>query len=186
MDTLETARLLLRPWSMEDLADFNRYCQDSQVGPNAGWKPHESLEESRGILEGWIKGVDGEMNWAVVPKETGRASGSISLMLDGRRPEVPNCREMGYVLSREEWGKGYMTEAAKAILAYGFETLGLEMISINHYAYNSRSRRVIEKCGFTYEGTLRRGAGLYDGRVEDVCCYSMTAQEYQKLNKVEL
>lgn len=180
MDTIETPRLLLRPWKLEDLGDFNHYCQSPEVGPNAGWKPHESLEESQKILEGWLKAVDGEINWAIVPKETGRASGSISLMQDGRRPGVSNCRELGYVLSKEEWGKGYMTEAAKAVLRYGFEQLDLEMVSINHYSYNNRSRRVIEKCGFTYEGTLRQGVRLYDGRVEDICCYSMTAAEYKE------
>lgn len=180
---LETERLLLRPWTMEDLEDFNQYCQDAQVGPNAGWKPHESLEESRGILEGWMQGAEGEINWAIVPKETGRASGSISLMKDGHRPGVPKCLELGYAMSREEWGKGYMTEAAKAVIAYGFENLDLAMISIYHYAYNHRSRRVIEKCGFTYEGTLRQGAFLYDGRIEDLCCYSMTAAEYQEKYK---
>ena len=73
-----------------------------------------------------------------------------------------------------------MTEAAKAVLRYGFEQLNLEMVSINHYSYNNRSRRVIEKCGFTYEGTLRQGVCLYDGRVEDICCYSMTAAEYKE------
>ena len=59
MDTIETPRLLLRPWKLEDLGDFNHYCQSPEVGPNAGWKPHESLEESQKILEGWLKAVDG-------------------------------------------------------------------------------------------------------------------------------
>lgn len=182
MKLIETQRLILRPWKMEDVEDFNRYCQNPEVGPNAGWKPHESLDESREILRGWVEDHSEEMNWAIVPKDRGYACGSISLMKDGRRVGVPNCRELGYALSKEEWGKGYMTEAAKAVLAYGFEELALKILSINHYATNHRSRRVIEKCGFTYEGTLRRGAGLYDGRVEDLCCYSMTEEEYKKIN----
>ena len=49
MKQFETQRLILRPWRIEDLEDFNHYCQDPEVGPNAGWKPHESLEESRAI-----------------------------------------------------------------------------------------------------------------------------------------
>ena len=71
-----------------------------------------------------------------------------------------------------------MTEAVQAVLEYGFMELHLSLISVNHYAYNQRSRRVIEKCGFQYEGTIRQGVFLYDGRVEDLCCYSLFLAEY--------
>lgn len=181
MKTIETERLLLRPWSMDDVEDFYAYAKNPEVGPCAGWKPHESQEESRGILQAWVNGVAGEENRAIVRKETGRVIGSISLMEDGCRPRVPNCRELGYVLAREEWGKGYMTEAARAILRYGFEELGLALLTVSHFSWNQRSRRVIEKCGFHYDGTLRQGAVLPDGTVTDRCCYSLTAQEYESL-----
>ena len=72
-----------------------------------------------------------------------------------------------------------MTEAVKAALKFGFEELGLKMITIYHFDYNRRSRRVIEKCGFKYEGTLRGGSKIYDGRVYDSFCYSMTREEYE-------
>ncbi len=179
MKTIETERLILRPWRLEDLEDLYQYAKNPEVGPNAGWKPHENLEESRKILEGWLHEDSTQGNtWAIVPKDTGRASGSISLDSDGRRPHVPNCRNLGYALAQEEWGKGYMTEAAQAVLEYGFTELHLSLISVNHYAYNQRSRRVIEKSGFQYEGTIRQGAALYDGRVEDLCCYSLLLEEY--------
>ena len=177
MKALETERLILRPWRLEDAADMYAYAKNPNVGPNAGWKPHESVEESKAILESWIHSDEEEDIWAIVPKETGRACGSIGLHQDGRRPGVPNCRELGYVLGQEQWGKGYMTEAAKAILRYGFAELGLELIAVRHYLHNQRSRRVIEKCGFHYEGTMRR----YDGTLLDGCFYSMTAQEFQAL-----
>lgn len=180
MCIIESPRLLLRPWKMEDLEDFYHNSRQPELGYNAGWKPHETLEESREILKGWVQGVEGEDIWAIVLKETGRAVGSIGLHKDNRRQGVPNCRQLGYVLAKEQWGKGYMTEAAQAVLEFGFSQLHLALVSINHYAYNQRSRRVIEKCGFTYEGTLRQGAGLYDGRVEDLCCYSMTPEEYRR------
>lgn len=182
---LETPRLMLRPCRMEDLEVFHRYCANPQVGPNAGWKPHETLEESRKILEDWVKGSEQEGIWAIEEKNLGQMVGSIGLHMDGLRPGVPNCRMMGYALAQEQWGKGLMTEAAQALLRYAFDTLGLALVTINHYAYNARSRRVIEKCGFTYEGTLRQGVGLYDGRVEDLCCYSMTAVEYWAGQKEE-
>ena len=54
MKTIETERLILRPWRLEDLKDLYQYAKNPEVGPNAGWKPHENLEESRKILEGWL------------------------------------------------------------------------------------------------------------------------------------
>ena len=84
---------------------------------------------------------------------------------------MPNCRELGYVLGQEQWGKGYMTEAAKAVLRYGFAELGLGLIAVRHHLHNQRSRRVIEKCGFHYEGTMRQYSRRYDGTLLDGCFY---------------
>ena len=184
MKALETERLILRPWRLEDAADMYAYAKNPNVGPNAGWKPHESVEESKAILESWIHSDEEEDIWAIVPKEMGRACGSIGLHQDGRRPGVPNCRELGYVLGQEQWGKGYMTEAAKAVLRYGFQELGLGLISVRHSSYNQRSRRVIEKCGFHYEGTMRQYSRLYDGTILDGCFYSLTAQEFAAANSM--
>ena len=84
MKPIETERLLLRPWRLEDAADMYAYAKNPNVGPNAGWKPHESVEESKAILESWIHSDEEEDIWAIVPKETGRACGSIGLHQDGR------------------------------------------------------------------------------------------------------
>ena len=91
MKPIETERLLLRPWRLEDAADMYAYAKNPNVGPNAGWKPHESVEESKAILESWIHSDEEKDNWAIVPKETGRACGSIGLHQDGRRPGLPHC-----------------------------------------------------------------------------------------------
>ncbi|MGI6254613.1 MAG: GNAT family N-acetyltransferase [Acutalibacter sp.] len=184
MHTIETERLVLRPWKAEDLDDLYHYAKNPAVGPNAGWKPHESLEESQKILESWLQEDESKScTWAIVPKDTGRASGTISLDQNGRRPNVPDCRELGYALAQEEWGKGYMTEAAVAVLRYGFEELHLNLITVRHYTTNQRSRRVIEKCGFQYEGTQRQSSKLFDGTLVDGCFYSLTAQEFETRQK---
>ena len=60
------------------------------------------------------------------------------------------CREIGYVLSKEYWGKGIMVEAVKAVIEYCFEELKLDAITVGHFINNNQSRRVIEKCGFEY------------------------------------
>ena len=98
------------------------------------------------------------------------------------RTELPGPdEELGYALSPQFWGRGLMSEAARELIRFGFEDLGLRTIWCNHYDGNERSRRVIEKCGFHYEGTMRQYSRRYDGTLLDGCFYSMTAQEFQAL-----
>lgn len=86
--------------------------------------------------------------WAITERNSGRLIGSVGLHRDEKR-SCENVKMLGYVIGRPWWGKGYATEAAKAALRYGFRHMHLKMITIYHYPFNSRSRRVVEKCGFT-------------------------------------
>ena len=72
-----------------------------------------------------------------------------------------------------------MTEAVAPVIDYAFREEKLRLLTVNHFSFNQRSRRVIEKSGFQYEGALRQGAVLYDGRVVDLCCYPPLAWEYR-------
>lgn len=131
MKTMQTRRLLLRPWCMGDLEDFYAYARDPEIGPNAGWKPHTSLDESREILENF---VGNEEVSAIVLKETGRTVGSLGLHPDRlSHGSAAPCREVGYVLARECWGHGLMTEAVRRAERYAFEELGLEFLSVAHF-----------------------------------------------------
>lgn len=177
----ETERLLMRLCHMEDAEDIFAYAKDPEVGPNAGWQPHQTIQDTQEILSVWIDNK--ELIFAIVLKETGKVIGTLGIEQDGQRQGVPGVRSLGYVLGKEHWGKGYMTEAVTAAISYAFEVLGLELLSVNHYPCNTRSKRVIEKCGFHYEGTLRRATKLSDGRILDHCCYSMTAKEYAERKK---
>ncbi|MGF7144559.1 putative acetyltransferase [Anaerotaenia torta] len=175
MKTLETQRLLLRTFCEEDLDDFYEYAKSPKVGPNAGWPPHNNKEESRKILDRFME--EDEV-WAIVLKEKNKLIGSIGLHHDRLR-SANEVLMLGYVLSDEYWGQGLMTEACHAVISFAFESLGIQLLTVHYYAHNLRSRRVIEKCGFQYEGTLRRCAKLYDGSIHDLVCYSMTRQEWQ-------
>ena len=180
--TLETDRLVLRMWSRKDAADLYEYAKNPNVGPNAGWKPHDSVAESRQI----IKSVFWEnMCWAVVDKQTGRIIGSIGLEKDKFRPDVKS-KELGYSLSEDCWGRGLMTEAAKRMVEYAFEELKLDVLMIRTGDANLRSQRVIEKCGFRYEGTLRRTYRIYDGTIREVRCYSILKEEYEKMEEEKI
>lgn len=175
MKPVVTDRLILRPWSEQDAPDLYEYAVDPAVGPMAGWKPHESLRESQIIIrELFIKKDD---CWAVSLKDSGKVIGSVGLHEDRLRQGI-SSKMLGYVLSQKYWGRGIATEAARAAVAYGFEEMGLSVISVGHFPSNAKSARVIEKCGFIREGTLRSALRIYDGRVVDEVTYSITREEY--------
>lgn len=180
--TIETKRLLLRNWMIEDANDLYRYAQNPNVGPHGGWKPHESIEESREIIRTLF--LETYFSWAIVLKEQNLVVGSIGYEEDLLRKGI-SCMELGYALGEDYWGKGLMTEAAKAVLAYGFQTLQLDLVSIYRNPQNTRSGRVIDKCGFTYEGTLRMANRIYTGEIRDVACFSMTRAEFQQQYEID-
>ena len=169
MKRLETPQLILRDWAEEDAKDLYRYAKDPEAGPAAGWKPHENTEESR---EGNV--------WALKEKVSGRVIGSLGLHKDKKRPGVPGVKRVGYVLAKEFWGQGRMTEAVKEAMRYAFEEEGLRMLTVYHFPWNDRSRRVIEKCGFRKEGTLRESFVRFDGTLMDEVCYSLTVEEWKE------
>lgn len=175
MRDLETERLVLRSWKMEDLDDFYEYAKNLDVGPNAGWKPHACKEESEKILKSFIETAD---TWAIELKENHKVIGSIGLHKDIIRTGV-NSKMLGYVLSKDYWGRGIMTEAVKEVERYAFKEEGLDIISVHHFRFNNRSKRVIEKSSFKYEGILRKGRTLFDGTVVDLVCYSLLKEEYK-------
>lgn len=177
MKRLETPRLILRDWTEDDAEDLYRYAKDPEAGPAAGWKPHENMEESRKIAEMFIR--EGDV-WALEEKASGRVIGSLGLHKDDKRPGVPGVKMVGYVLAKEFWGQGRMTEAVKEAMRYAFEEEGLRMLTVYHFPWNDRSRRVIEKCGFRKEGTLRESFVRFDGTLMDEVCYSLTVEEWKE------
>lgn len=147
---IETPRLLLRPWRETDLEDFYEYAKVDGVGQMAGWLPHGSPEESKSILESFLRH---RKVFALELKETGKVIGSLGL--EDREHISENAqgtqgREIGYVLNKDYWGRGLMPEAVKAVIDYCFHTLGYDWLTCSHFLWNSQSRRVIEKCGFRF------------------------------------
>lgn len=177
MKSLETERLLLRPFQETDAADVYEYAKNPNIGPHAGWPPHQSIEDSIRIVKMFIEEND---VWALVLKENNKVIGSLGLHKDKLR-SVDDIKMLGYVLSEDYWGHGLVAEASKTAINYAFEELSISLLSIHHYPFNNQSKRVIEKCGFTYEGTLRRATTLYDGSVYDLVCYSMTSEEWKSI-----
>ena len=175
MTTLTTERLVLRGFESSDAVDVYAYAHNPHVGPRAGWRPCATVEECRAMVAHLMR--QGEV-WAIVSKQTGRVIGSVGLHMDARR-NVEGARELGYALREDAWGNGYATEACEAALRYAFTELCLRLVSVCHLPDNQRSRRVIKKLGFQYEGTLRQATTLPDGELADDVCYSLTAEEYR-------
>ena len=148
---IETRRLILRPWQETDLEDFFEYASVPGVGEMAGWNHHESRDFTRTILDAFIRN---KKTLALVRKDSGKVIGSLGL--EEMRPDPVAGerygREIGYVLSKDHWGRGLMPEAVKAVCDYGFRVLNWDYITCGHFVHNDRSRRVIEKCGFRYFG----------------------------------
>ena len=161
---IETERLVLRPWRESDLHDLYEYAKVDGVGQMAGWMPHKSIEESKRILHFFM----GEKKtFALELKENGKVIGSLGLEemdtdpVDGEQ----YGRELGYVLSKDYWGRGLMPEAVQAVIGHCFDVLKLDYVTCGHFHRNDRSRRVIEKTGFVFFGESR-----YKTRYETVEC----------------
>ena len=148
---LETERLILRPWTWDDLEDFFEYASIEGLGQMAGWLPHKTIDDSRAILDMFIRS---RKVFAIVLKETGRVIGSLGIERQNPDPEPEKLgRELGFVLHKEYWGRELMPEAARAVIAWCFDTLQYDYLTCSHFDWNSRSRRVIEKTGFRYFST---------------------------------
>ena len=148
---LETERLILRPWREDDAEDLFTYASDPDVGPPAGWPPHTGEENSRDIIGNVLSKPE---TYAVCWKD-GKPIGSIGLHLKGSTDMTDRedeC-ELGYWLGKPFWGQGLIPEAARALLAYAFETLGMRAVWCGYYEGNEKSKRVQQKLGFVYRYT---------------------------------
>ena len=147
---IETERLILRPFKQSDLRDFNEYASVPGVGEMAGWKHHETIEKTQEILDMFIKE---DKTFAIVFKKNNKVIGSLGVEKYGLEDKLTEFndyygREIGYVLSKDYWGKGIMTEAVDAVISYLFNDLNLDFLTCGYYDFNNQSKRVQEKCGF--------------------------------------
>lgn len=148
---IKTARLILRPFYEEDLADYFEYCSQSGIGEMAGWRHHENTEVSRQSLEGKIESL---WTFAVVLKENGKVIGHIAANEDSEEGRA-DTKELGFALNKKYHQKGYMSEAVLKLLPALFEH-GIKNVWACCFQENKASKGLIEKCGFNFiqEGTF--------------------------------
>jgi RimJ/RimL family protein N-acetyltransferase len=176
--TLTSERLVLRPFVAADSAAVRRLAGDRRVADTTLNIPHPYPERSAGE---WIAGREVEyargdaVSWAITDRGTGDLLGAIGLHCNSRFQRA----EMGYWIGVPYWNRGYATEAARAILRFGFETLGLHRINAGHFARNAASGRVMEKIGMQREGVWRQHIRRDDGPFEDTVVYGILRSEWR-------
>ncbi len=183
---LETKRLLLRGWRDEDAPSLFKYANDERIGLAAGWAPHKSEAYSRAVIRTILAGRE---SYAICLKEQGsEIVGSIGLTLKGSevRPLEDGEAELGFWVGVPFWGQGIATEAAMEIMRHGFENLLLKRIFCGYFEGNEKSKRVQQKCGFTYHHTNpdTRLILLDETRVEHVNVMSSDVFKRMKFNNI--
>jgi len=175
--TLNTKRLILRPFLLTDARELHRLVNAPEVAATTLHIPHPYPE---GLAEVWIK-LHGEMfeSWegvvfAVVRRRDSSLIGCVGLECD---PENQNA-ELGYWIGVPYWNRGYATEAAQMVVSFGFAYFGLHRIKSSYFGSNPASGRVMEKIGMRYEGR-RREQVFKEGRgFEDVVEYGVLSEDF--------
>jgi RimJ/RimL family protein N-acetyltransferase len=149
---LKTARLTLRPWTESDAESLYEYAKDPLVGPAAGWPVHTGVENSRQILRDILSA---EETYAVTRKNDDAAIGSVGLLRGGKSNLIiaDDEAEIGYWIGVPHWGRGYIPEAVRELMRHAFEDLQLSALWCGYFDGNEKSKRVAEKCGFTFHHT---------------------------------
>ncbi len=172
---LETERLILREWSVDDAADLFVFYSREEVFRYVASEPLTTMEQSTFLaasFRSWFRENKPSIVWAVVLKESGRVIGEISL--HSWSPE--NFRtQIGYSFSPEVWGKGIAKEAATAVITYGFKDFypfTINRIEATTSPENTASRKLLERLGFTEEAVLRDFV-FEKGKFVDSVMYSL-------------
>ena len=144
---LKTDRLTLRPWMEEDAECLYHFAKNPNVGPIAGWPPHESIEDSLNI----IKTIFSKRETYAIVKDN-VPIGCVGLLFhpDTNHYWGEDAVELGYWIAEEYWGNGYAAEASERLIEHTFNDLNTTEIYASYRVENEQSKRVLEKLGFKY------------------------------------
>lgn len=174
--TIETERLILRPFTLDDAVDmYENWAKDPEVTRFLQWQPHKNERETYDILEDWVSQYEkgNYYNWAIELKELEEPIGNIAVVQQNDRA----CQaHIGYCLGKEWWHQGIMSEALLAVIDYLFHE-GYRRIDSRHNVANPHSGDVMKKCGMQYEATLRQ-RGWDNSGIHDEALYSILAEDY--------
>lgn len=163
----EGPRVFLRKWKDSDAAAMYKYACDPDLGPRAGWPPHQSVEESLDVIRQFFTN---NTTWAITLKENDEIIGCAGFLLAGtsNMPLAPDEAEVGYWVAKPYWNQGFCTEALGLVIEY-CKSLGIyNTLYGEHFIDNPASGRVMEKCGFTDTGLRKTCPALEVGSDKEV------------------
>ena len=177
---IETKRLLLRPFLETDAqAMYDNWASSPDNLLHVTWDAHESPEVTQQSIARWVENYQNMdfYKWAICLKEKpDSVIGDISVV---DMDEAVNACEVGYILSKDYWGQGLMTEALKAVLNNLLQDAGFNRVTARFVTANPASGRVMAKAGMSYEGTFRQ-AVFYKGQVKDFSVYGILKSDLEK------
>lgn len=181
---LETSRLILRPFTIEDAdAMFANWAKDPEVTQFLTWPAHENVKVTEHLLEIWEKESENKenYNWAIELKKMEQPIGSIGVVhINEDIAEM----ELGYCVGRDFWNQGYTSEAVEEVMRFLFEEVGANRICARHDVKNPNSGKVMEHCGMKYEGTLLAAAKNISG-VCDVKLYAKVLKSADEISFIQ-
>ena len=176
--TLETERLLLRPFKLTDAPEVQRLAGDRAIADTTGNIPHPYED---GMAENWISTHEGtfiegtDISFAMTLKSDGALIGAIGLHGMAKEHQA----ELGYWVGKAYWKQGFCTEAASVVLRYAFTELGLARVHSAHFRRNPASGRVMQKLDMQHEGCRRQHVKKWD-QFEDLELYGILKQEWEQ------
>lgn len=174
---IETSRLILRPFTMQDVeAAYRNWCADDDVTKFLRWPSHQDVSVTKQVIGDWVKRYTdlSFYHWAIELRDLQEPIGSIGVV---RLDERIDMVHIGYCLGKTWWHQGIMTEAFQAVIAFLFQEVEVNRIEAQHDRHNPHSGQVMKKCGMTYEGTLRQ-ADYNNQGIVDVRWYGLLREDY--------
>jgi RimJ/RimL family protein N-acetyltransferase len=172
---LHTARLRLRPFTLDDAPEVQRLAGSPEIAKMTLTVPHPYKD---GMAEAWIRSHPADLAagknvvYAIVRNDDSALVGTISVAISAKHRHG----ELGYWIGTPFWGHGYCTETASAMVSFCFGSLGLHRVHAHHLAMNPASGRVMQKIGMVHEGCLRQHVEK-DGTLHDVVMYGLLKED---------
>lgn len=177
---IDTERLCLRAFRPEDAEDVYAYARNPRVLRYTTGKTPRTLAESQAFVNGLIGGPPGSFAWAIRVKDDSRVIGAVEFDVS-----EDTAGTIDYALGEEHWNQGLMTEAATAVLDWAFRThSSLEHVASTALTVNSASKRVMEKCGLTFQRYDRKKWEKFEEEVA-LAVYSISRQTWNSRHDSE-
>ncbi len=176
--TLETERLILRRFTMDDAEPmFRNWASDPEVTKYLTWPTHKHVDISHEVIKNWLSGYESESkyNWAVELKSLHEPIGSIAAV---KVEDNTNLVHIGYCIGKPWWHKGYTSEALTRLVRFFFEEVGANRVEARFDPRNPNSGKVMAKAGLKYEGTMRQADRNNQGGLCDASYYAILADDY--------